>query len=109
MYGILFFDGTFSNYPLRYGFDIDENFSLFYNGYFPNQEAEFDTNFVDTHLLYTQGDYYLDRLFIKTTYADKSRLLIFNGYKKTFAEMSKIYKYKIDHRSKAFNKIKRFF
>ena len=84
MYGILFFDGTFSNYPLRYGFDIDENFSLFYNSYFPNQEAEFDTNFVDTHLLYTQGDYYLDRLFIKTRYADKSRLLTFNGHKKTF-------------------------
>ena len=31
------------------------------------------------------------------------------GHKRTFAEMSKSYKYKIDHRAKAFKKIKRFF
>ena len=36
-------------------------------------------------------------------------IFIPNGYKRTFAEMSKSYKYKIDHRSKAFKKIKRFF
>ncbi len=36
-------------------------------------------------------------------------IFIPNGHKKTFAEMSKIYKYKIDHRSRAFKKIKRFF
>jgi len=36
-------------------------------------------------------------------------IFIPNGYKKTFAEMSKSYKYKIDHRFKAFKKIKRFF
>ena len=36
-------------------------------------------------------------------------IFIPNGHKRTFAEMSKSYKYKIDHRSKAFKKIKRFF
>ena len=36
-------------------------------------------------------------------------IFIPNGHKKTFAEMSKRYKYKIDHRAKAFKKIKRFF
>ena len=36
-------------------------------------------------------------------------IFIPNGYKKTFAEMSKRFKYKIDHRAKAFDKIKRFF
>ena len=36
-------------------------------------------------------------------------IFIPNGHKKTFAEMSKSYKYKIDHRAKAFKKIKRFF
>ena len=36
-------------------------------------------------------------------------IFIPNGYKRTFAEMSKQYKYKIDHRAKAFKKIKRFF
>ena len=36
-------------------------------------------------------------------------IFIPNGYKRTFAEMSKTYKYKIDHRAKAFKKIKRFF
>ena len=37
------------------------------------------------------------------------QIFIPNGHKKTFAEMSKSYKYKIDHRAKAFKKIKRFF
>ena len=36
-------------------------------------------------------------------------IFIPNGYKRTFGEMSKSYKYKIDHRAKAFKKIKRFF
>ena len=36
-------------------------------------------------------------------------IFIPNGHKRTFAEMSKSYKYKIDHRAKAFRKIKRFF
>jgi len=36
-------------------------------------------------------------------------IFIPNGHIKTFAEMSKSHKYKIDHRAKAFKKIKRFF
>ena len=36
-------------------------------------------------------------------------IFIPNGHKRTFVEMSKSYKYKIDHRAKAFKKIKRFF
>ena len=36
-------------------------------------------------------------------------IFIPNGHKRTFAEMSKSYKYKIDHRARAFKKIKRFF
>ena len=36
-------------------------------------------------------------------------IFIPNGHKRTFGEMSKSYKYKIDPRAKAFKKIKRFF
>jgi len=36
-------------------------------------------------------------------------IFIPNGHKRTFAEMSKRHKYKIDHRAKAFKKIKKFF
>ena len=36
-------------------------------------------------------------------------IFIPNGHKRTFAEMRKNHKYKIDHRAKAFKKIKRFF
>jgi len=36
-------------------------------------------------------------------------IFIPDGYKRTFAEMSKRHKYKSDHRAKAFKKIKRFF
>ena len=38
-----------------------------------------------------------------------SPIFIPNGHKRTFAEMSKSHKYKIDHRAKAFKKIKKFF
>ena len=36
-------------------------------------------------------------------------IFIPDGHKKTFAEMKKSYKYKIDHRARAFKKIKKFF
>ena len=36
-------------------------------------------------------------------------IFIPNGHKRTFAEMNKKYKYKIDHRAIAFKKIKKFF
>ena len=36
-------------------------------------------------------------------------IFIPNGHKRTFAEMSKGYKYTIDHRAQAFKKIKKFF
>ena len=36
-------------------------------------------------------------------------IFIPNGHKRTFAEMSKSYKYKLDHTAAAFKKIKRFF
>ena len=36
-------------------------------------------------------------------------IFIPNGHKKTFAEMRKSHKYKIDHRAKAFKQIKKFF
>ena len=36
-------------------------------------------------------------------------IFIPKGHKRTFAQMSKSYKYKIDHRAKAFKKIKKFF
>ena len=36
-------------------------------------------------------------------------IFIPNGHERTFAEMSKSYKYKIDHRAKAFKKIKKLF
>ena len=36
-------------------------------------------------------------------------IFIPNGHKRTFGEMSKRYKYKIDHRAIAFKKIKKFF
>ena len=84
MYGILFFDGTFTNYPKRYGLDLNKNFTLFNTGAFLNQELELDTTFVNTRIQYTQGDYYLDMLSINTTYADTIRLLTMNGHKKTY-------------------------
>ena len=72
MYGLLFFDGTFTNYPKRYGLDLDENFSLFKNRNIPNQQYELDTSFVNTRIQYSQGDYYLDMLSVNTEYVDKN-------------------------------------
>ena len=84
MYGLLFFDGTFTNYPKRYGLDLDENFSLFKNRNIPNQQYELDTSFVNTRIQYSQGDYYLDMLSVNTEYVDRNRLISMNGFKKTY-------------------------
>jgi len=83
-YGILLFDGTFSNYPKRYGLDINKDFTLYNNSVPLHQEHRLDSAFVNTRIQYTQGDYYLDMLSVNTTYADKIRLLTMNGYKKTY-------------------------
>lgn len=83
-YGILFFDGTFTNYPKRYGLDVNESYSLVNSGSFSSKEFLLDTTFVKTQVQYTQGDYYLDKLFVNSTYSDKIRLLSINAYKKTF-------------------------
>jgi len=83
-YGILFFDGTFTNYPKRYGLDINKDFTIYNNSSPRYQEPKLDSAYVNTRVQYTQGDYYLDMLSVNSTYADKIRLLTMNGYKKTY-------------------------
>ena len=68
--------------------------------YWPNQKKIFSVGKISGKISKTKkgkNGFGYDPIFIP------------NGHKKTFAEMSKSYKYKIDHRAKAFKKIKRFF
>jgi len=83
-HGILFFDGTFSNYPKRYGLDINKHYHLNNNDMPLYKGPELDSAFTNSRIQYTQGDYYLDMLSINTKYSDKIRLLNMNGFKKTY-------------------------
>ena len=83
-HGILFFDGTFSNYPNRYGLDINKEYHLNNNSVPMNKVVELDSAFTNTRIQYTQGDYYLDMLSISTKYADKIGLFTMNGFKKRY-------------------------
>ena len=68
--------------------------------YWPNRKKIYSIGKISGKISYTKkgkNGFGYDPIFIP------------NGHKRTFAEMSKSYKYKIDHRAKAFKKIKRFF
>ena len=68
--------------------------------YWPNRKKVYSVGKIDGKISKTKkgkNGFGYDPIFIP------------NGHKRTFAEMSKSYKYKIDHRAKAFKKIKKFF
>ena len=84
MSGILFFDGTFTHYPKRFGSVISHDIVTARPGYFFNAENTLDSSYVDSRIKYTQGDYFLDMLALTANFSDGMRLVTWNGFKKTY-------------------------
>jgi len=82
--GILFFDGTFTHYPKRFGSIISYDFAIVQPGHFFIAENTSDSSYVDSRIKYTQGDYFLDMLTVKANFSDGMRLITWNGFKKTY-------------------------
>ena len=84
MSGVLFFDGTFNYYPKRFGSVISNNIVTVQPGYFLKEKNALDSSYVDSHIKYTQGDYFLDILDLTANFSDGMRLITWNGFKKTY-------------------------
>jgi len=84
MSGVLFFDGTFNYYPKRFGSVISNNIVTVQPGYFLKEKTALDSSYEDSHIKYTQGDYFLDMLDLTANFSDGMRLITWNGFKKTY-------------------------
>ena len=73
MSGVLFFDGTFNYYPKRFGSVISNNIVTVQPGYFLKEKTALDSSYVDSHIKYTQGDYFLDMLDLTANFSDGMR------------------------------------
>ena len=82
--GILFFDGTFTHYPKRFGSAISYDFAIARPGKFFKTQNTLDSSYVDSRIKYTQGDYFLDMLTLTANFSDGIRLITWNGFKKTY-------------------------
>lgn len=83
--GVLLFDGTFSNYPTRFGPSYKNNFKLsntldFYTGLhsFP------DSSQIKSRIDYYRGDFSYDQLEIDAQFSEKNRVISFRGFKRTY-------------------------
>jgi len=83
--GVLLMDGTFSNYPTRFGSSYKNNLLLssigdFYKGFnsFP------DSSQIKSRIDYYRGDFSYDQLEIDTEFSEKNRVIALNGFKRTY-------------------------
>ena len=78
--GNFFFDGTFANYPSKFGPQIE-------SGYFNStiDSTLSDSDYTTSYFDYIQGDYYLDNLDIGLEYSTNNKKTSLNGFKKRYA------------------------
>lgn len=83
--GPLLFDGTFSNYPLRYGSSYFKNFKLKEIGNSYNSIHTFpDTSNVWSIADYYRGDYSYDQLGLIFSFEEQNRIIVLDGFKRTY-------------------------
>ena len=85
MSGPLYFDGTFSNYPLRLGPSYLHSFQPDNAGEIPKMESIPDSAQISSSFDYRKGDYLFDQLDVQAGFSDGTRLLKMNGFKRSYA------------------------
>ena len=83
--GVLLIDGTFANYPTRFGSSYKNNFRLsnttdFYKGLHPFP----DSSQVNSKIDYYRGDFSYDQLEIDAQFSEKNRVIFLSGFKRTY-------------------------
>ena len=83
--GVLLIDGTFSNYPTRFGSSYKNNFELLNTGDFYDGMHSFpDSSQIKSKIDYYRGDFSYDQLEIDAEFAEKNRIISLNGFKRTY-------------------------
>jgi len=83
--GVLFFDGTFANYPTRFGTSYKNNYHLIKTGdYYRELYSLPDSSLIKSKVDYSRGDFSYDQLEIVTEFAEKNRVISLNGFKRTY-------------------------
>ena len=85
MSGPLYFDGTFSNFPLRFGPSYLHSFQTDNGGEIPKMESIPDSAQISSSFDYRKGDYLFDQLDVQADFSDGTRLLKMNGFKRSYA------------------------
>lgn len=83
--GVLFIDGTFSNYPTRFGSSYKNNFVLSNTAEFYQSTHSFpDSSEINSKIDYYRGDFSYDQLNIEVESSEKNRVMFINGFKRTY-------------------------
>jgi len=83
--GVLFIDGTFSNYPTRFGPLYKNNFELSNTAkYYQSTHSFSDSSEIKSKIDYYRGDFSFDQLDIEVDFSEKNRLMLINGFKRTY-------------------------
>ena len=83
--GVLLIDGTFTNYPTRFGTSYNNDFKLLGTGDFSQELHSYpDTSQIKSRIDYYRGDFSYDQLEIDAEFAEKNRVISLNGFKRTY-------------------------
>ena len=85
MSGPLYFDGTFSNFPLRLGPSYLDSFQPVNSEGIPKMEFIPDSAYISSSFDYRKGDYLFNQLDVQAGFSDGTRLLKMNGFKRSYA------------------------
>ena len=83
--GVLLFDGTYSNFPERYGKHTSNKFNPLRTGTLPVFNDLPDSSKMNTHFNYNRGDYNFDQLSLTAKYESKDQYININGFKRSDA------------------------
>ncbi|NHZ85294.1 MAG: hypothetical protein GWP19_05375 [Planctomycetia bacterium] len=83
--GVLLIDGTFANYPTRFGPSYKNNFKFSNTGDFYEELHAFpDSSRIKSNIDYYRGDFSYDQLEINAEFAKKNCVIFLNGFKRTY-------------------------
>jgi len=83
--GVLLIDGTFSNYPTRFGASYKNKFeSLNKSDFYQSLHSFPDSSSLKSRIDYYRGDFSYDQLEIEAEFAEKNHVIYIDGFKRTY-------------------------
>jgi hypothetical protein len=83
--GVLLIDGTFANYPTRFGSSYRNNFGLLnISDFYESSHFFTDSSQIKSKIDYYRGDFSYDQLEIDAEFAERNRVISLNGFKRTY-------------------------